>query len=73
MTDHREDLGSGQLVRELEAPDHIISGEVSGNATDEKISDSLIEHRLGSGAGIEAGQDDTEWVLARRGLFDLGG
>ena len=69
----QDDLGSGDLGRELHAAEDVLVDEVAGDPGDEDVADPAVEHVFDRHAAIDARQDDRLGELGGGGLANLGG
>ena len=69
MSQHHDDRHAEHHRAVFEAGDHLGGADVAGDATDEEVTDALVEHELDRDTGVGARQHRHEWLLLGHGLL----
>ena len=71
MTEHQDQRRIEHLHGIFEARDHLVAGEISGDAADEQVAARGVEAVFRGDPGIGAAQDGGEWILPFAERFAL--
>ncbi len=70
MTENIQHLRPENLRAELKAADVLAGGDVPRDASDEEITEPLVEHELDGNSRVRAAQERGEWGLASGDRLD---